>query len=346
MVFVDNDVHLSHGARIDRYFRDRGIDHEIRVVDVSEETKTIDTVFDVVSSIEQFGLNRRGDPIIAIGGGVLTDVVGLAASLYRRSTPYVRVPTTLIGMVDASIGAKTGVNFEQCKNRLGSYFPSVVTLVDPAFLATLSARQIRNGLAEILKMALVKDGALFELLAEHGARLVAEKLQSDGSEDRGEVATRVITRAIEGMLQELQPNLWEDDLRRVVDYGHSFSPAIEMAALPDLLHGEAVAIDMALSVLLSHGRGLLDGDGVARILEVFDELDLPCWHPVCTQELLAGALADTIRHRDGEQLIPLTVAIGSAVFVNDVSPGELSAARSALVELSSRHGARAVVEGG
>merc|ERR1719440_144018 len=99
------------------------------------------------------------------------DIVGFAASIYRRRTPYLRVPTTLMGYVDASIGAKTGVNFVGHKNKLGAYLPPVLTLLDRTFLATLDQRQLSNGAAEIAKMALVKDPELFRLLADYGPQL-------------------------------------------------------------------------------------------------------------------------------------------------------------------------------
>merc|ERR1719231_1556364 len=105
------------------------------------------------------------------------DIVGFAASIYRRRTPYIRVPTTLMGYVDASVGAKTGVNFAGKKNKLGAYIPPALTLLDRSFLATLPERQLANGAAEIANMALVKDPELFELLAAHGPELIEHKFQ-------------------------------------------------------------------------------------------------------------------------------------------------------------------------
>ncbi|WP_433607125.1 sedoheptulose 7-phosphate cyclase [Dactylosporangium sp. CA-139114] len=332
LVVVDQRVGMLFGDRLRRYLAAYGGGHEICLIDAHERVKTMDSVLKVVRAMDEFGVGRRREPVIAIGGGVLTDIVGLATSLYRRSTPYVRVPTTLIGMVDAGIGAKTGVNFHEYKNRLGSYHPAEATLVDPAFLATLPARHIRNGLAEILKIALVKDAGLLDLLAEHGPRLVAERMQRRGAADGGAAARAVMHRAIHGMLQELQPNLWEHRLERVVDYGHSFSPTIEMAALPELLHGEAVCVDMALTTVIARNRGLLTGDEAARARSVMDTLGLPCWHRVCAPELLVAALADTVRHRDGRQLMPLPAGIGDACFVNDVTPAEIERAVAEVAE--------------
>ncbi|MGC9669661.1 sedoheptulose 7-phosphate cyclase [Planosporangium sp. 12N6] len=332
LVVVDQRVGVLFGARLRRYLDAHGVTYELCLVDAHERVKTMDSVLKVVAAMDAFGVGRRREPVIAVGGGVLTDIVGLATSLYRRSTPYVRVPTTLIGMVDAGIGAKTGVNFHEYKNRLGTYHPAEATLVDPSFLSTLPARHLRNGLAEILKIALVKDAGLFGLLAEHGPRLVTERMQRRDSADGGAVAMAVMHGAIHCMLQELQPNLWEHQLQRVVDYGHSFSPTVEMAALPELLHGEAVCVDMALTIVIARNRGLLSGDEAARVRDVMAALGLPTWHRVCSPELLVAALADTVRHRDGRQLMPLTAGIGAACFVDDVTPAEIERALAELAE--------------
>jgi 3-dehydroquinate synthetase len=297
----------------------------------------MDTVLQIVRRMDHFEVARRREPVIAFGGGVLTDIVGLATSLYRRSTPYVRVPTTLIGLVDAGIGAKTGVNFDRHKNRLGSYHPSSSTLLDPRFLQTLDERHISNGLAEVLKIALAKDAELFRLLAGHGKSLVAGRLQPIGDDDVPDI---VLRRAVQGMLEELQQNLWEHQLQRIVDYGHSFSPTIEMHALPELLHGEAVAIDMALTTVIACRRGLVAPADRDLILGVMEELWLPIWHPVCTPEVLAQALVDTVRHRDGSQHIPLPIGIGRVCFVNDVTPHEIEAAMAELANRTNPAGSK------
>ena len=331
-VVIDANIHQLYGSALRRYLDHHNCHYDLCVLPASEENKTMDPVFTVVRGLNSFGISRRHEPIIGIGGGVLLDIVGLASSLYRRSTPYVRVPTSLIGLVDAGVGVKTGVNFEHHKNRLGTYFPSVVTLLDRSFLATLDDRHISNGLAEVLKIGLIKDWRLFQLLEEHADLLLEERLE--GQTPIGDaVAMNVFSRAIGGMLEELQPNLWENKLERLVDYGHSFSPTLEMRALPTLLHGEAVCIDMALTTVIAEGRGLVSSLHRRRILDVMRRLRLPIWHPLCESGLLREALHDTIRHRDGLQRMPLPVGIGAACFVNDLTVAELSRAAETLYEL-------------
>ncbi|WP_234429872.1 sedoheptulose 7-phosphate cyclase [Streptomyces sp. AV19] len=322
LLVVEATVNDLYGERIRAYCATRGLRYRIHVLAAHERLKTMESVFSVVEAMDRFGIARRSEPVVAIGGGVLLDIVGLACSLYRRSTPYVRVPTTLIGLVDAGVGAKTGVNFGPYKNRLGTYHPATETLLDPGFLATLDRRHLSNGMAEILKMALIKDRALFELLDGHGGRLVTERFQ--GGRGLRPVAEEVLGRAVHGMLEELQGNLWESELERIVDYGHSFSPTIEMRALPELLHGEAVCLDMALTTVVAERRGLVEPSERIRVLDVMRRLGLPVWHPLCAPDVLEEALADTVRHRDGSQRLPLPSGIGDAVFVGDVTSDELA----------------------
>ncbi|GGP47050.1 sedoheptulose 7-phosphate cyclase [Streptomyces melanogenes] len=325
LLVVETTVDELYGDRLRAYGAARGLDFQIHVLTAHEQLKTMDAVFSVAQAMDRFGIARRSEPVVALGGGVLMDVVGLACSLYRRSTPYVRVPTTLIGLVDAGVGAKTGVNFGPHKNRLGTYHPAAQTLLDPRFLATLDRRHLSNGMAEILKIALIKDRELFGLLETHGSRLVGENFQGPSP-----VVRQVLGRAVHGMLEELQGNLWESELERVVDYGHSLSPTLEMRALPELLHGEAVCLDMALTTLIAERRGLVLPRERRRILDVMRGLALPIWHRLCEPGVLGEALADTVRHRDGSQRLPLPLGIGDAVFVDDVTPGELAFAAERL----------------
>ncbi|MEV6769301.1 sedoheptulose 7-phosphate cyclase [Nocardia sp. NPDC051030] len=332
LVVLDSNIARLYRDRIEHWFTVHGIAATFLVVRADESVKNWASVTSVVDAMNDFGLDRRREPVIAIGGGVLLDVVGFAASLYRRGTPYVRIPTTLIGLVDAGVGVKTGVNYGEGKNRLGTYAPAIATFVDRTFLRTLETRQLSNGFAEILKMALVRSSELFELLEDFGPALIADRFQGS-TEQLDSAARRIVAESIHLMLEELQPNLWELCLERCVDYGHTFSPTLEMAALPALLHGEAVTIDMALTTVLAHRRGEITGAERDRILLLMKRLELPTWNEVLARPgVLDAALADTVRHRDGEQRLPLPVGIGRHRFVNNVTPGELA---EAAAELSS-----------
>ncbi|MEU5044957.1 sedoheptulose 7-phosphate cyclase [Streptomyces griseorubiginosus] len=323
LVVVDENVDALHGARIREFFAFHDIAATVLTLRADETVKQWDAVCQVVDAMNDFGIDRRREPVMAIGGGVLTDIVGFAASIYRRGTPYIRIPTTLIGLVDAGVGVKTGVNYSTGKNRLGTYAPATATFLDRSFLRSLDLRHISNGLAEILKMALIRSEKLFGLLESHGPAVRADRFQGS-TVDLAGAADAIVAESIHLMLEELQPNLWESSLERCVDYGHTFSPTVEMHALPELLHGEAVVIDMALTTALSTLRGDVTEAQADRVFSVIRALGLPLWNDVLGDtSLLKHALLDTVRHRDGQQRLPLPLGIGRHRFVNDVAPAEL-----------------------
>jgi 3-dehydroquinate synthetase len=326
---VDEGIRLLYGERIERYAQSRRLDVTVVSVAVDESVKNVGAALAIAGQLDRYEFDRRAEPIVACGGGVLLDIVGWACSIYRRSTPYIRVPTTLVGLVDAGIGIKTGVNHNGHKNRLGSYHPPVRAILDPVFLQTLPARHVSNGLAEIAKMGLMTDAQLWGVLHREAESLVASRL---GTIDRKfwAVGTALLSRSVYAMLAQLHNNLWETDLARLVDFGHTFSPAFELHALPDLLHGEAVSIDMALCCALALHRGTLSSAQFEQILGTLARLGLPLSHPICTPELAQVCLTDTTLHRGGRQRVPLPTAIGAAQFVDDITAPEIARAFSAV----------------
>jgi len=344
VVVVDEEVYSHYGARIEAYYAHYDVQMRLLVLPTTEENKNMDMVLTIAEAIHELGIDRRLDPVIAIGGGVCMDIVGFAASIYRRRTPYVRVPTTLMGYVDASIGAKSGVNFSGKKNKLGAYMPPALTLLDRNFLATLDERQLANGASEIAKMALVKDPELFDLLATHGEDLIRNKFQDVANEDASSSATgrtpasRVLYLAIQTMLEELAPNLWEDSLMRLVDFGHVFSMELEMAALFDekLFHGEAVAIDMAFSSCLAHVLGHIDEPTLNRILDMLRGLSLPVYHEAMDAAMINEAMYERVKFSSGQKL-PLPIGEGEARIFEGVTKEDLLAARGVWQERCESH---------
>jgi 3-dehydroquinate synthase len=183
LVVIDETVHGHYGDRVKAYFETRGVECEMLVMPMTEDNKTMETALKVAEKMKKFNIDSRTEPVLAIGGGVCLDVVGLAASLFRRRTPYIRVPTTALSYVDASVGAKNGVNFAGSKNRLGTYVPPCAAILDPAFLQTETHRAVANGVSEMCKMAIMKSPALYGLLEQHGPRHVARKFAPCSKDD-------------------------------------------------------------------------------------------------------------------------------------------------------------------
>jgi 2-epi-5-epi-valiolone synthase len=334
IVVIDRKICQFYLNDVVAYFETNGVEIHVIAIDADELNKNIESLQIILKEMDNFGLLRRDEPLIAIGGGVLLDIAGMAAALYRRGVPYIRVPTTLVGIIDASVGAKTGINFEARRNRLGGYYPPIASYLDKSFLKTLDTVEISSGLGEVLKMAVIKDKKLFNILESHGRALVATKFEGC------EYADEVINSAVEGMKVELEHNLFEKDLKRIVDFGHSFSPVIEMRSIDHkcytpLTHGQAVTIDVIFSSVISTLRGYLSYCDLVRITKAARNMSIPTDHELFREPLiLLEALNDTVRHRNGDQNLPIPVEIGKSMFLNDVNLSEIKAAVVAFTKLN------------
>ena len=325
LVMVDSEAFRFFGAQIKEYFFSNSIEAKIVSIDTSEEKKDMETLTFILSVIENFGILRRSEPIIAIGGGVLLDIVGFAASVFRRGVPYIKVPTTLLSIVDASVGIKTSINHFGRRNRLGSYYPPVAAYLDKSFLSTLPSSEIHQAMGEIIKIATIKNKKLFALLEEHVEEVMNEKFLVDKENAQAKrAAEEIIFYSIDDMIAELEPNLWETNLARAVDFGHSFSPILEMDSLADttvhsLSHGEAVALDVIFSSCLSVSRNLMKKEDLEKVVLLSKKCRLPVYHPYFENRLLLWeALLDTMKHRNNSQHLPVPTQIGGFVFLNDV----------------------------
>jgi len=334
IVIIDLKVSKFYLDGIKKYFEAFDVHCSIIMINATEKNKNVDTLLYLLGEIENLGPNRKNEPLIAVGGGVLLDIVGMAASLYRRGIPYIKVPTTLLGIVDASVGVKTGINFKDRRNRLGTYFPPLVAYLDMTFLKTLDDIEISSGLGEILKLAVIKDLKLFQILEDHGNELYKTKFINCSYSEK------VISLSIKGMRDELQDNLWEKNLKRFVDFGHSFSPIPEMRSLtdqnvPTLTHGQAVTLDVIFSSVISFSRNMLSKIEVSRIMKTAVNMGLPTKHIYFTNpDILMEALNDTIKHRNGSQNLPIPTTIGSAVFINDLTYEDIRVASKMMMELN------------
>lgn len=296
-------------------------DVTVLTIETSESSKDWNNAQRVLKFFEDQQILRRSEPVLAIGGGVLLDLVGFCCSIYRRGIPYIRIPTTLLAIVDASVGAKTSINHFDRRNRLGSFYTPVATLIDKSFIKTQDHREISNGVAEIIKMAIILDKELFALLESNPELLVKQKFQNSATADN------IIDLAITGMVNELNNNLWEKNLQRSVDFGHSFSPFVEMKNINKLLHGEAVILDCLFSACISNLRGLLSPTDLQRIFSVVQHYNLPIGHAdFYDADLLWAGLQDVATHRNGNQNVPLPTAIGSFSIVNDIDFKEVQMA--------------------
>ncbi|MCP3938301.1 MAG: 3-dehydroquinate synthase [Actinomycetia bacterium] len=219
---------------------DPGIEYEVFPIGQGEREKTLDTIGSLCSSFARWGLTRS-DVVVGVGGGMVTDIAGFAASAYHRGVPVVHVSTTLLGQIDAAVGGKTGVNLPEGKNLVGAYWQPSGVICDTTSLLTLPPREMASGLGEMAKYHFLGGNDLDDMtLAQRVARCVEIKAEVVASDER------------------------EGGRRAILNYGHTFGHALEIAGSFDLRHGEAVAVGLIYAAELGLLLGRIDQDRVAE----------------------------------------------------------------------------------
>jgi 5-deoxy-5-amino-3-dehydroquinate synthase len=230
---------------------DPGIEHRVFTIGDGEEHKRLSTVEDLCSAWARWGLTRA-DCVVAVGGGMVTDVAGFAASVYHRGIPVIHVATTLLAQVDAAVGGKTGVNLPEGKNLVGTFWQPAAVFCDTATLATLPPREWRCGMGEVAKYHWLGGGRLDELpLVERVAACVRIKAEVVAADER------------------------EGGRRALLNYGHTLAHALETAGRHELRHGEAVAVGLVYAATLARRLGRVGDDEVAEHRRVVGGYDLP-----------------------------------------------------------------------
>ncbi len=272
-------------------------------LDDGEAAKNLSTLESVTRSLAKAGADRKS-LLIAVGGGVIGDVVGFAAASYLRGVALVQVPTTVVAQVDSSVGGKTGVNLPEGKNLVGAFYPPKLVLVDPQALVTLPEREFRGGLAEVIKYGVVADANLFTFL-EHNMDAILQ---------REMVALRhVIRRSIEIKAEVVSRDERESGLREILNFGHTFGHALESATrYKRFQHGEAIAWGMMCAALLGHETIDLSADAVARIVALTRLVGpIPDWPKIQSKRLLEFMRSDK-KTRAGKLRFVLSPRIGRA----------------------------------
>ncbi|WP_027085486.1 sedoheptulose 7-phosphate cyclase [Cohnella panacarvi] len=337
LVLISESINKLYIDKISNYFSTHFHPEKYKIITINtnEQEKNMSAVLYICNEGKKFKLDRNS-LMIGIGGGILLDIVGFAASMYKRKLEYLRIPTTLVGQIDAGIGIKTGINYEGSKNFLGSFYPPKAAINDFSLLSTLEEKEIRCGLSEIVKMAIIRDNQLFDLVEEYGAQLIQSKYRSHQS-----AAIEINQRAIIRMIEELRVNFYEADLERLVDFGHSFSPYIETSSNYRISHGIAVAMDMALCTEISYLMGLLSLPNRDRILKLLISLGLDVHVGNEDAEGLWDSLNDIVLHRGNHLNLVLPNDIGKAIFIKDLKEINFELIHRSLFELTafqSRYG--------
>jgi len=276
---------------------------KIIVVPSGEKNKIQTCVDRIINQLLELQLNKD-DLIIGIGGGVLTDITGYVASIYKRGVKFGLVPTTILSMVDAAIGGKNGVNIGLHKNMVGTIYQPDFILYDFSFLATLPDAEWENGFAEIIKHGCILDESLFSLLQQHDIK----SFQKD--ED---LLMKLIIQNIDIKFGVVQSDVNESGDRKLLNFGHTFGHAIEN--LQDISHGAAVSIGMVIAAKLSETYASFPAASTIQIIELLKRYGLPVIVHADVETLFNQLIADKKRTGDDIQFVLLN-AIGAAVIKN------------------------------
>jgi 3-dehydroquinate synthase len=265
VLVMDETVAALHGKRVQTALEKAGLSVEKITVPPGEASKGVPTLLSLTDRLTALGADRQ-TALIALGGGVVGDLTGFAASIYMRGIPVIQVPTTLLAQVDSSIGGKTGIDTPAGKNLLGAFHQPKAVFIDIAFLRTLSNGELRGGLAEVIKCGVIDSPDLLDDLEETAAQ--------DGLRDPL-FLEQIITAACRIKKQLVESDERDRGVRRILNFGHTVGHAVEAASGYSLSHGESVAIGMTAAARLSERLHGLPSADASRIADLVRAVGLP-----------------------------------------------------------------------
>ncbi|MDP9201368.1 MAG: 3-dehydroquinate synthase [Gemmatimonadota bacterium] len=302
-LITDSNIQPLYAGKVESQFESGGLD--TLTIPAGESNKTRETWSRLTDQMlaKRYG---RDSVVIALGGGVVGDLAGFVAATFMRGIPVLQVPTTLVAMVDASIGGKTAVDTPAGKNLVGAFHRPAAVLIDPHLLATLPLRELRAGFAEVVKHGVIADEPYLREVASGASELLSA---------RGAMSDRmlsVIVRSVEIKAEVVSRDEREEGLRRVLNFGHTIGHAVEMVSGFSLLHGEAVAIGMALESELAERIGLARTGTAATITRALLAAGLPtALPPGFESDAVIEAMRSDKKGRSGKTRFALPLRIGA-----------------------------------
>lgn len=350
---IDENIEPSHGRVALRALKRGGYDVTVGVMPASEKVKSLKTVQDLLAVLLNAKLERKS-PVVAIGGGIVGDTTGYVAASYLRGVPFVQVPTTLLSMVDASVGGKVGVNVTQGKNLVGAFHQPVLVVIDTDVLKTLPDRDLRCGLAECVKHGVIRDPDLFKWIEDNVDRVL--NLDSDA-------LVELVQRNVKIKAEVVMEDEKEQGVRAHLNFGHTFAHAIEASPVAEAraaqpkrrrfappprfetpkappeahayegpyAHGEAVSLGMVAATTLAVSSGRCDGALLDRLVTLLARIGLPTSSDqLAGTDLLMGIMQTDKKVKDGQVRLVLPDRLGAVSIVNDTPAEAIAAAWDAL----------------
>lgn len=299
-IVTDSITKKLYGDTLLRHLQKNNLDADIITFPQGEKSKCLSTVETLASELIKKDFSRK-DAIIALGGGVVGDIAGFLAAIYMRGIPYIQIPTTLLGMVDSAIGGKTGVDLKEGKNLIGIIDQPKAVFVDTTYLKTLPLKQIRSGLAEIIKYGVIRDAKLFKFIEQNIDKILRLEKKA---------INHIIGRSIGIKTEIVEEDEKESSTRMLLNYGHTYGHVLEKLSNYTLLHGHAISIGMVIANKMAVAKGLLKTSDAERIKKLFIKAGLPV--TTMKKPKMEDLMSD--KKRDGNFInFILPTKIGSAV---------------------------------
>jgi len=306
-IITDSNVHKLYGESLKKHFSDLGLNNILLTFPAGEKNKNRQTK----SKLEDEMLNNkfgRDSAVIALGGGVVGDVAGYLAATYNRGVKYVQVPTSLVACVDSSIGGKTGVDTPRGKNLIGSFHQPYRVYIDTNTLKTLPRKEVREGLAEVIKYGVIKDGNLFQFLEKNIEKIFMHDKQA---------LRHIVKTSCEIKGEVVENDEKESNLRKILNFGHTIGHGIEALSDFKITHGEAISIGMIAEGKIAIKLGLWNHDELTRLQNLIGSASLPTDIPQSTGiEKLIDVMKLDKKARGGEIEMTLPIKIGEMSSIN------------------------------
>jgi len=311
LIIITNPVvNELYGRSLEQSLVRGGFQVTVLEVPDGEEYKSLDMAGKLYQQLSD-AYAERATPVLALGGGVIGDLAGFVAATYQRGIPLVQVPTTLLAQVDSSIGGKVAVNHGHLKNNVGAFYQPLMVITDTNTLKTLPGKEFSNGMAEVIKSAVIRDSDFFAFIEENLDNI--KSLDDDALEE-------VVFRSAGIKAEVVEKDEKEAGLRSILNYGHTIGHGIETASDFEIAHGQAVAIGMLAAGRISHRMGILERDELDRLQTVIDRTGLPTSLPKLNTNIIIEVMGHDKKISQGKLRFVLPRRIGEVFITDEVSP--------------------------
>ena len=327
LVVSNNDVALPYGETFLKSLKESGYDPTLLIIEAGEDKKTPESIA-IIHDAAYSAKLERGSLMIALGGGVVGDMTGFAAATWLRGISVIQVPTTLLAMVDAAVGGKTGVNHKGGKNLIGAFHQPKLVVIDPLTLKTLPSREFRAGMAEVIKYGVIGDYKLFNLLEKCSSLKSLETLDENFLEE-------ILEHSCSSKAKIVALDEHESGLRAILNYGHTFGHVIEtLCGYGTWLHGEAVSMGMIAIGELALQLGSWSEEEANRQKELLKKAGLPTNWPDLNPEDVYKSLQGDKKVKEGRVVFIVPKKIGTVEIRNDISNHDIKQCLSKLIKVN------------